>query len=142
MRDFELHLETEKLDVDFSHGDRLLSRATGSARKHAETISTGADKDTREGMTAGMKHLLRSVERAMGMEDGTKKGQLQRRSGQTMAEWVNVFEKAVLDMKAEKLNVDLKSKQISKRAVWPWRDKNVCWGPLKANTSLLPFEGR
>ena len=36
-RDVELHLETEKLDVDFSHGARLLSRLTGSARKCAET---------------------------------------------------------------------------------------------------------
>ena len=26
-----------------------------------------------------------------------------------MAEWVNVFEKAVLDIKAERLNVELKS---------------------------------
>ena len=57
--DVELYLETEKLDVDFSHGARLLSRLTGSARKYAETIepnqirrSTGTDRDTREGMTA------------------------------------------------------------------------------------------
>ena len=60
---------------------RLLSRLAGSARKYAETIeldqirrSTGADKDTREGMTAGVKYLLRSLERAMGMEDAMKKG--------------------------------------------------------------------
>ena len=50
----------------------------------------------------------------MGMEDATKKGQvqykqLQRRPGQPMAEWVSVFERAVLDMKAEGLNVELKS---------------------------------
>ena len=53
----------------------------------------------------------------MGLEDATKKGQvqefshkkLQRRPGQPMAEWVNVFEKAVLDMKGEGLNVELKS---------------------------------
>ena len=32
LRDVEHYLETEKLDVDFSHGARLLSR---SARKHA-----------------------------------------------------------------------------------------------------------
>ena len=38
-RDVELYLETEKLDVDFSHGARLLSRLTGSARKYAETSS-------------------------------------------------------------------------------------------------------
>ena len=79
--------------------------------------STGADKDAREGMIAGVKCLLKSLERAMGMEDATKKGQvqeffykkLQRRPGQPMAEWVNVFEKAVLDMKAEERNVELKS---------------------------------
>ena len=98
-------------------------RLTGSARKYAETIeldqlrrSTDADKDTREGTTAGVKYLLRSLERAMGMEDATKKRQvqkffekrLQRRPGQPMAKWVNVFEKAVLDMKAEGLRVELK----------------------------------
>ena len=46
----------------------------------------------------------------MGVEDATKKGQvqellckkLQRRLGQPMAEWVNVFQRAVLDMKAER----------------------------------------
>ena len=83
-RDVELYLETEKLDVDFSHGAQLLTRLTDSARKHAETIeldqtrrSTGADKDTREGMTASVEHLLRSLERAMGMEEATKKGQVQ-----------------------------------------------------------------
>ena len=109
LRDVELYLETEKLDVDFSHGARLLSRLTGSAKKYAETIeldqirrSTGADKDTRDGMTAGVKHLLRWLERAMVVEDATKKGQvqvffykkLQRCPGQPMAEWVNVFERA------------------------------------------------
>ena len=31
----------------------------------------------------------------------------QRRPGQPMAEWVNIFEKAVLDMKAEGQNVEL-----------------------------------
>ena len=101
LRDVDLYLETEKLDVDFSHGARLLSRLTGSARKFAETIgldqigrSTGVDKDTREGMIAGVKHLLKSLERAMGMEEAPKKGQvqeffykkLQRRPGQPMAE--------------------------------------------------------
>ena len=124
LRDVKLYLETEKLDVDFSHGARLLSRLTGSARKYAETIeldqirrSTGADKDTREGMIAGVKHRQKSLERAMGLEDATKKEQvqqffykkLQRRRGQPMAEWVNVFEKAVLDMEAEGLNVKLKN---------------------------------
>ena len=33
LRDVDLCLETEKVDVDFSHGARLLSRMTGSARK-------------------------------------------------------------------------------------------------------------
>ena len=103
VRDVELYLETEKLDVDFSHGARLLSRLTGLARKYAEIIelvhlrrSTGDNKDTREGMIEGVKHLLRSLERAMRMEEATKKGQvqeffckrLQRRPGQPMAEWV------------------------------------------------------
>ena len=62
----------------------MLSRLTGSARKYAETIeldtirrSTGENKDTREGMVAGGKYLLKSLERAMGMEDATKKGQVQ-----------------------------------------------------------------
>ena len=67
-------------------------------------------------MTAGVKYQLKSLERAMGMEDATKKGhaqeffykKLQRRPGQPMAEWVNVSKKAVLDMKAEGLNVELK----------------------------------
>ena len=101
VRNVELDLETEKLDVDFSNGARLLSRLTGSAPKYAETIeleqirrSTGADTHTREGMIAGVKYMLRSRERAMGMEDATKKGQvreffykkLQRRPGQPMAE--------------------------------------------------------
>ena len=59
LRDVELYLESEKLDVDVSHGDRMPSRLTGSARKYAETIKldqirrlTGTDRDTREGMTA------------------------------------------------------------------------------------------
>ena len=91
---------------------------------YAETIeldqirrSTGADKGTREGMTAGVKHLLRSLEGAMEVEDATKKGRvqvffykkLQRRPGQPMAEWVNVSQRAVLDMRAEGQNVELKS---------------------------------
>ena len=124
MRDVELYLETEKLVVAFSHGARLLLRLTGSARKYAEPIeldtirrSTRTDKDTREEMIASVKHLLKSLERAMGMEDATKKRQvqeffykkLQRRPGQPMAESVNVFKKVVLDMKAEGLDVGLKS---------------------------------
>ena len=125
LRDVKLYRETEKLDVDFSHGARRLFRLTGLARKCAETIeldqirrSTGTDRDTREGMTAGVKHVVRSLERAMGMEEAAKKGEvqeffhkkLQRRPGQPVAELVNIFEKAVLFMKAEGLkNVELKS---------------------------------
>ena len=111
MRDVDLYLETEKLDVDFSHGVRLLSHLTSSAWKCAETIdlehirrSTGDNKDTRElvveeledtldvqdvlvlqelskdtreVMIAGVKDLLKSRERAIGMEEATKKGQVQ-----------------------------------------------------------------
>ena len=70
------------------------------------------------------------------MEDATKKGQvqeffykkLQRRPGQPMAEWVKVFEKAVLDMKAEGLSVELKSTgwQLFDKSSLTWSDKNVC----------------
>ena len=118
IRDVELYLETEKLVADSSHGARLLSRLKGSARKHAETIeldkvrrSKGEKEDTREGMIAGVKQQLKSIrepwEKGQVQEFWCKK--LRRRPGQPMAEWVNVFEKAVLDMKAEGLNVELKS---------------------------------
>ena len=68
-------------------------------------------------MSAGVKHLLRPLERAMEVEDATKTGQvqeffykkLQRRPGQPMTEWVNVFERAVLHMKAEGRNAELKN---------------------------------
>ena len=80
LRDVELYLETEKLDVDFSHGARLLSRLTGSARKYAETIeldqirrSTGTDRDTREGMTAARE----SHGHGRGHEEGTSAGVLE-----------------------------------------------------------------
>ena len=51
------------------------------------------------------------------MEEAAKKGEvqeffykkLQRRPGQPMAEWVHVFEKAVVDMKDEGLFVELKN---------------------------------
>ena len=110
--------------MDCSHGARLPFRLTSSARKYAETSeldqirrSTGTDRDTREGVTAGVKHVLRSLERATGMEEATQKGQvqqffhkkLQRRPGQPMAELVSVFEKAVLDTKAEGPIVELNS---------------------------------
>ena len=58
-----------------SLGARLLSRLTGSARTRAETIeldqirrSPFSGRDTREGKVAGVKCLLKSLERAMGME--------------------------------------------------------------------------
>ena len=97
LRDVELYPETEKLDVDFSHGARLLSRLTRPARKVAETIELDQIRrstDTREGTTAGVKYLLKSLERAMGMEDATKKRQVQeffekrlhRRPGQPMGQ--------------------------------------------------------
>ena len=68
-------------------------------------------------MIAGVKYLLTSIEGGVGMEEATKKGQVQelccqrlpRRPGQPVAEWVNVFERAVLDMKAEGLYVELKN---------------------------------
>ena len=37
-RDVELYLETEKLDVDFSHGARLVKKLTGAARRFADNI--------------------------------------------------------------------------------------------------------
>ena len=88
----------------------------------------------------------------MGMEEATKKGQvqeffykkLQRRPGQPMAEWVNVFEKAVLDMKAEGLNVELKSVDwhlSAKSNLTPERQEHVL-GATEANTSSHPFEER
>ena len=88
----------------------------------------------------------------MGMEDATKKRQvqkffekrLQRRPGQPMAKWVNVFEKAVLDMKAEGAESRAQERGLAlfEQSSVTWSDKNVCSGQLKANTSSLPFEGR
>ena len=148
-----------KLDVAFSHGARLLSRLTGSARKYAETIeldkvrcSTGENKDIREGMVAGVKYLLKPLDRAMGMEDAPKKGHVQeffykepqRRPGQPVAERVNVFEKAVLDMKAKGLNVELKSMgwHLFGKSNLLLSNSNVCWDVLKAHSSSQPFEER
>ena len=92
--------------MDFSHGTRSLSRLRYSARKYAETVelvrsrrSTGESKDSREGMNASAKHLLNSLERAMGMK-ATKKVSVQE---------VHVFENEVVDTEAEGLNVELKS---------------------------------
>ena len=70
---------------------------------------------TLAGMVARVKTLLKSLERATSIEDATKKGQVQeffrkkfqRRRGQSVAEWVNVFEKAVLDTKTDSLNNEL-----------------------------------
>ena len=91
----------------------------------AETIefepvrrSSGNDKDTRDGVVAGVNYLCKSLERGMGMEDATKEGQvqeflckkLQRQPGQSLAErvnvleWVNVLEKAVRDIKIDGLS--------------------------------------
>ena len=77
-------------------------------------------------MVVGVQHLMKYRERAMGMEDLPKKSQvqvfwcteLQRRLGTSMAEWVNVFEKAVLHMKSEGLNVE------QKIMGWHFFDKN------------------
>ena len=76
-------------------------------------------------MTAGVKHVLRSLERAMGMEEATKEGEvqeflykkLQRRPAQPMAEMVSVFEKAVLVMKDE----GLKSVELQEHGLAPFR---------------------
>ena len=64
----------------------------------------------------------------MGMEEATKKGQVQkffykklhRRPGQPMAELVSVFEKAVLDMEDEGLNVELQEHGLA-----PFRNRAI-----------------
>ena len=76
LRDVELYLETEKLDVDFSHGARLQNRLTGSARKYAESIELDQFRRA-TGMTAGGKYLLKSLERPMWLEDATNHMQIQ-----------------------------------------------------------------
>ena len=61
--------------------------------------------------------MVRSLERATGMEEATKKGQVQEffyKKAEDVQDnpwpnWANVFEKAMRDMKAEVLNVELKS---------------------------------
>ena len=65
-------------------------------------------------MASCVKHVLKSLERVIVREDATKKDQvqeffLQERPGQSMVEWVNVFEKAGGDMKSEGLDVELKN---------------------------------
>ena len=77
---------------------RVKERATAGCRASTDCL------------VAGVKYLLKSLGRATGMEDATKKGpvqeffykKLQRRPGQPMAEWVGVFQKAVLDMKSRR----------------------------------------
>ena len=57
-------------------------------------------------MTAGIRALMKHLEDSMGLESATRAGEvqeyfykrLQRRTGQTMSEWVNVYDKAMLDM--------------------------------------------
>ena len=59
--------------------------------------STGENKDSREGMIAGLKHLLKSLERATGMEEATEQGQVQeffckrleRRQGQPVVNMIS-----------------------------------------------------
>ena len=68
-------------------------------------------KDTCEGMVTGVKYLLKALEMQR-RKDKCRSSftrNSRRRPGQPMAEWVNVFEKAVLDMKAEGVNVELES---------------------------------
>ena len=88
---------------------------------YAETIeldtirrSTGENKDTREGLVTGAKYLVREpwawkMPRRKGQMQEFFYKKLQRGPGQPMTEWINVLEKAVLDMKAEGLNVGLKT---------------------------------
>ena len=88
------------------------------------------------------------------MEDATKKvsvqevfcKKLQRRQGRPLAERVNVFANAVVDMQTECLNVKLQSVGWhlfeKKRTTWPWSGKNVWWEPLKVNVISLPCEVR
>ena len=62
-----------------------------------------------------------------------------------MAGWVNVLEKAVLDKKAEGLNVELESTGwhlFEKSNLTLERQERVLWGQLKANMSSQPFEER
>ena len=77
---------------------------------------TGADRDTREGMVAGVKYLLKFLERAKGTEEATKKGQIEEFCTRNSTDvqdhpWPNgpTSVKAVLDMKAEGLNVELRT---------------------------------
>ena len=72
--------------------------------------------ETLEGIVASVKYLLKVLKRAMGMEEATKKRKveeflckkLDRRPGQPLPDG-STSEKAVLDIKAERLNVELRT---------------------------------
>ena len=119
-RDVEIWIETEKLDVDYSLGARLLRRLSGTAKRFGDNIELsklrrGEGNETeartsRNQMTAGIRALMKHLEDSMGLESATRAGEvqdffykkLQRRAGQTMSEWVNVYHKAMLDMEEQK----------------------------------------
>ena len=104
-----------------------MKRLTGSANNSAENIELSQlrrseatstppglpDKGTRVGMTQGITNLLKHLETAMGLEDATRAGEvqkflyekLQRRNQHTMAEWVNAFDKTMLDIVEQKCPV-------------------------------------
>ena len=118
-RDVERFLETEQLDVDCRLA-RGCSRGSGAA-KFAETIevqdikrSTGFVEETETNDHWG-KALHEISETCDGNGRRHKKDQVQeyffynkkskRRSGQSMAQWINVFEKAVFGMNRDRLTV-------------------------------------
>ena len=84
----------------------------------------------------------------MGMEEATKKAQVhgffksERRPRQPTAERVNVFEKAVLDVKAEGLNVELKDRgwHLFKGSSSTLERQERVLGPLRVRTISPPFE--
>ena len=88
----------------------------------------------------------------MGMEEATKKEQvqeffhkkLQRLPGQPMAEWVNVFGKPVLDMKAEALNVELKSMgwHLSEKSNLTLERQEHVFGAAEGEYEFASFEER
>ena len=70
-------------------------------------------------MVAGVKYLLRMPQRREKSRDNP------------LAEWVNVFEKAVLDMTAEGLNVELKNMggwHIFEKSNFDPRETGTCVG--------------
>ena len=68
---------------------------------------------------------------------------LERRPGQPTADWVNVFEKAVLDMKAEGLNVELKSTgwHLFERSNSNSRATGTCVGAVEGENELAAIRG-